>query len=268
MDRKQYRLYIITDHTWLNGHTLEEDTERALRGGATLVQLREKDVDDETYILRAQSLKVVCDRYSVPLIINDNVAVARAVGAAGVHLGASDGSIRAARMLLGPAAIIGATAKTVEAAQAAEAAGADYIGCGAVFGTTTKADAKTITLQQFRAVTQAVSVPVVAIGGLQADNLNVLADSPIAGVAVVSAVMKADDPRAAAAAIRQRVLSMREKRGRRAPHAAEYESRRLSPGACGFLYGVFSCRFYAAPDTATGKAPRIAETACTAPATR
>lgn len=202
MERKQYRLYIITDRTWLDGRTLEEDTERALRGGATLVQIREKGVDEETYIARARSLKAVCDRYSVPLIINDNTAVAAAVGAAGVHLGASDGSIREARALLGPGAVIGATAKTVEAALAAQAAGADYLGCGAVFGTTTKADAKTITPEQFRAVAAAVSIPVVAIGGVDAGNAAALAGCGAAGLCAISSVYGRKDIEQAARALR------------------------------------------------------------------
>lgn len=202
MERKQYRLYIITDRTWLDGRTLEEDTERALRGGATLVQIREKGVDEETYIARARSLKAVCDRYSVPLIINDNAAVAAAVGAAGVHLGASDGSIREARALLGPGAVIGATAKTVEAALAAQAAGADYLGCGAVFGTTTKADAKTITPEQFRAVAAAVSIPVVAIGGVDAGNAAALAGCGAAGLCAISSVYGRQDIEQAARALR------------------------------------------------------------------
>lgn len=202
MERKQYRLYIITDHTWLGSRTLAEDTERALRGGATLVQIREKNVDDEIYVARAAALKAVCDRYSVPLIINDNATVARAVGAAGVHLGASDGSIREARALLGADAIIGATAKTVEAARMAEAAGATYLGSGAVFGTTTKADARAMTLEQFRTITAAVSIPVVAIGGVDVENAVRLRGCGAAGLCAISSVYGHEDIEQAARALR------------------------------------------------------------------
>ncbi|MGE4548912.1 MAG: thiamine phosphate synthase [Intestinibacillus sp.] len=202
MKRNQYRLYIITDHAWLGGRTLEEDTERALRGGATLVQIREKNVDDETYITRAAALKAVCDRYGVPLIINDNAAVAKAVQAAGVHLGASDGSIREARALLGPDAIIGATAKTVETARMAEAAGATYLGSGAVFGTTTKADAKAMTLEQFQEITASVSIPVVAIGGVDAQNAAQLRGCGAAGLCAISSVYGREDIEQAARALR------------------------------------------------------------------
>lgn len=202
MERKQYRLYIITDHTWLDRRTLAEDTERALRGGATLVQIREKDVDDTTYIARAMELKTVCDRFGVPLIVNDNPAVAKAVGAAGVHLGASDGPIREARALLGPDAVIGATAKTIAAAREAEAAGADYLGSGAVFGTTTKTGAKAITLEQFQAITASVAIPVVAIGGVDAKNALQLRGRGAAGLCAISSVYGQEDIEQAARVLR------------------------------------------------------------------
>lgn len=202
MERKQYRLYVITDRAWLGTQTLEQATEQALSGGASLVQLREKQVDEAVYIERARALKPICDQYNVPLIINDNPAVAKAVGAAGVHLGADDGSIRAARALLGADAIIGATAKTPEAALAAQAAGADYIGCGAVFGTSTKADAQTISPAQFAQVAAAVSIPVVAIGGVTAQNARQLAGCGAAGLCAVSAVYGQDDIKYAAQSLR------------------------------------------------------------------
>lgn len=202
MERKQYHLYIITDHTWLGDQTLEQDTERALRGGATLVQIREKQIDDAVYIARARAVKSVCDRFDVPMIINDNVAVAKAVGAAGVHLGESDGSIREARILLGEGAIIGATTNTVEAARRAEQAGADYIGCGAVFGTTTKEDAKKIPLEQLCAVVAAVSIPVVAIGGIHAENAMELRGCGVAGLCAISSVYGQADVEQAARRLR------------------------------------------------------------------
>lgn len=196
-----YTLYVITDRTWLAGASLAEQVAAAIEGGATVVQIREKHIPTDEYIARAREIKAVCDRYGVPLIINDSVAVAQAVGA-GVHLGASDGDIAEARRILGPDALIGATAKTIEAAKAAERAGANYLGSGAVFGSTTKTDAKPMTIAQFSEICKAVSIPVVAIGGVSASNARELAGAGMAGLCVISAVFAQPDVRAAAQTMR------------------------------------------------------------------
>lgn len=196
-----YTLYVITDRTWLSDASLAEQVAAAIEGGATVVQIREKHIPTDEYIARAREIKAVCDRYGVPLIINDSVPVAQAVGA-GVHLGASDGDIAEARRVLGPDALIGATAKTIEAAQAAERAGANYLGSGAVFGSTTKTDAKPMTIAQFSEICKAVSIPVVAIGGVSASNARELAGAGMAGLCVISAVFAQPDVRAAAQTMR------------------------------------------------------------------
>ena len=202
-------LYVITDSTYHTTESLLRAVDRACAGGATLIQLREKDAGGRDYLALAQRVKAVTDPYQVPLIIDDRVDVALACGAAGVHVGASDLPVAVCRSLLGPDKIVGATAKTVEAARAAYADGADYLGTGAIYPTTTHVTTKITPVSTLNEICRVVPIPVVAIGGLNADNMDVLADSPIAGVAVVSAVMKADDPCAAAAYIKEKFLAMR-----------------------------------------------------------
>ncbi len=202
-------LYVITDSTYHTADTLLTTVDQACAGGATLVQLREKESGGRDYLALAQRVKQVTDRHHTPLIIDDRVDVALACGAAGVHVGASDLPVAVCRRLLGADKIVGATAKTVEAAKAAYADGADYLGTGAIFPTTTHVATRVTPVPMLDAICRTVPIPVVAIGGLNADNMDVLADSPIAGVAVVSAVMKASDPRAAAAHLKQKVLAMR-----------------------------------------------------------
>ena len=196
-----YTLYVITDRAWLRGVPLADAVAQAIEGGASLVQIREKHVPTEEYILRAREIKAVCDRYGVPLIVNDSVEVAQAAGA-GVHLGADDGDIAEARRILGPDAIIGATAKTIAQAQAAERAGADYLGAGAVFGSTTKTDAKPMSIAQFSEICKSVSIPVVAIGGVSADNALQLTGAGAAGLCVISAVFAQPDIQTAARRMR------------------------------------------------------------------
>lgn len=196
-----YTLYVITDRAWLRGASLANAVAQAIEGGASLVQIREKHIPTEEYILRAREIKAVCDRYGVPLIVNDSVEVAQAAGA-GVHLGADDGDIAQARRILGPDAVIGATAKTIAQAQAAERAGADYLGAGAVFGSTTKTDAKPMSIAQFSEVCKSVSIPVVAIGGVSADNALQLTGAGAAGLCVISAVFAQPDIQAAARRMR------------------------------------------------------------------
>lgn len=201
-------LYVITDSTYHTTETLLHAVDQACAGGATLIQLREKDTGGRDYLALSQQVKAVTDRWNVPLIIDDRVDVAIACDAAGVHVGASDLPVAVCRKLLGPDKIVGATAKTVEAAQAAYADGADYLGTGAIYPTTTHVTTKLTPVSTLDEICRAVSIPVVAIGGLNADNMDVLAHSPIAGVAVVSAVMKAEDPRAAATQIKEKFLAM------------------------------------------------------------
>lgn len=202
-------LYLITDSTYHTADSLLATVDEALAGGATLVQLREKDAGGRAYLALAERVKAVTDRYGVPLIIDDRADVALACDAAGVHVGAEDLPVEAVRRLLGPDKIVGATAKTIEAAVSAYAQGADYLGTGAVYPTTTHVTTKITPVETLNAICRAVPIPVIAIGGLTADNMGVLANSPIAGVAVVSAVMKAEDPRLAAETLRGGVLRMR-----------------------------------------------------------
>lgn len=204
-------LYVITDSTYHTTETLLHAVDEACAGGATLIQLREKDGGGRDYLALAQQVKAVTDHWNVPLIIDDRVDVALACDAAGVHVGASDLPVAVCRRLLGPDKIVGATAKAVEAAQAAYADGASYLGTGAIYPTTTHVTTKLTPVSTLNEICRAVPIPVVAIGGLNADNMGVLADSPIAGVAIVSAVMKADDPRAAAAHILETFRAMQHK---------------------------------------------------------
>lgn len=184
-------LYAVTDRAWSESKTLAGQVEEALKAGVTMVQLREKGLAAEAFLEEAKQIKRITDAYGVPLIINDQVAAALACDAAGVHIGQDDMDVVAARRLLGPDKIIGVTAKTVEQAQLAEQQGADYLGVGAVFGSTTKPEAKPITLAQLQAITAAVTIPVVAIGGISQDNILGLRGSGVAGVAVVSGIFAA-----------------------------------------------------------------------------
>lgn len=188
---EQLKLYAVTDRSWLKpDETLASVTEELLRAGVSCVQLREKNASDEEILQEAALLKEICERYNVPLIINDRPDLAQKANASGVHVGLSDMCIQKARQLLGPDFIIGGSAHNVEEALAAQNAGADYIGCGAVFGSTTKANVTQLPVETLRAICQAVEIPVVAIGGVTADNLYLLAGSGISGAAVVSGLFK------------------------------------------------------------------------------
>lgn len=199
MKKQDLLLYAITDRSWLKpGETLSEQVEKAILGKATIIQLREKYLTGDELEQLALEVFSVCKKYNIPFIINDDVELAAKIGADGVHVGQSDMSVGDARKLLGDSAIIGATAKTVEQAVAAQAAGADYLGSGAVFGTDTKADAKPMDLSLFTEICNSVTIPVVAIGGITADNVEKLEGTPMAGAAVVSAVFGAEDITAAA----------------------------------------------------------------------
>lgn len=187
------RLYAVTDRSWLRGRTLFEQVEQALSGGTTLVQLREKEMDEDAFLREAVDMARLCHRYGVPLLINDNVDIAMHSGADGVHVGQDDMAADAVRRILGADMILGVTAKTVEQAVRAQEAGADYLGSGAVFGSLTKLNARPMTREMLRSICHAVSIPVVAIGGVDRHNILELAGTDIAGVAVVSGVFAAED---------------------------------------------------------------------------
>ena len=193
IDKKTLRLYAVTDRTWLDGRTLYDDVEKALKGGVTLLQLREKNMSTDDFINSAKEIKSLCEKYNIPLIINDNVDVAKAVNADGVHIGQNDMPTHEARKILGKNKIIGVTAKTVEQAQKAEKDGADYLGSGAIFATTTKGDAKKMDMQTLKSITSSVNIPVVAIGGIDGDNVLQLKGTGIVGAAVVSGIFAQDD---------------------------------------------------------------------------
>ena len=187
------RLYAVTDRSWLGTQALAQQVEQALRGGATCVQLREKELNPEDFLSEAKQIKTLCARYGVPLIINDNVELALKVDADGVHVGQEDMDARDVRNLIGADKILGVTAKTIEQAQKAQLAGADYLGSGAVFGSTTKPNARPMTKELLHSICQSVTIPVVAIGGIHRGNIASLAGTGIRGAAVVSGIFAAAD---------------------------------------------------------------------------
>ena len=192
-NRDSLRLYAVTDRSWLEKQTLYEQVEEALRGGATMVQIREKELDEADFEDEAREIQKLCRKYQVPMIINDNVALAKRVDADGVHIGEDK--------------IIGVTAKTIAQAKAAEAAGADYLGSGAVFGSSTKLDAKPMEHALFQEICESVAIPVVAIGGITADNVMQLKGRGMAGVAVVSGIFACKDIEAGTRRLRELVDS-------------------------------------------------------------
>jgi len=190
---EQLHLYAVTDRSWLRGRTLLQQVEAAIRGGAGMVQLREKDLEFDAFLAEARQMVKLCKEYGVPLIINDNVEVALKSGADGVHVGQEDMQARDVRRMIGPDKILGVTAKTVSQAQLAQAAGADYLGSGAVFGSATKLNARPMDMETLRQICASVSIPVVAIGGVNRDNIASLAGTGVAGAAVVSGIFSAAD---------------------------------------------------------------------------
>lgn len=207
-DRKQLTLYAITDRHWLEGRRLENVVEDALCGGATFLQLREKTLSDEEMIEEARRLKPICEKYHVPLIVNDRVEVAKVAGADGVHLGQDDLKIEQARAILGPDAIIGVSCHSVLEAQEAWQKGADYLGAGAVFTTSSKDDASALDWQELSRMTSAVPIPIVAIGGITYDNVMALKGRNLAGVAVISAVFAAQNIKKATMLLKMRIEEM------------------------------------------------------------
>lgn len=193
VDAKTMAVYAVTDSAWLKGRALAEDVERALLGGATFVQLREKALDTEDFIKLAQEVKQVVDRFAVPFVINDSVEVAMAVDADGVHVGQKDMEAGDVRQRLGADKIIGVSVQNCEQALLAEAQGADYLGVGAMFATGTKLDASEVSFEELKNICEAVSIPVVAIGGINEKNIQQLKGIGADGVAVVSAIFAAED---------------------------------------------------------------------------
>ena len=193
-----YSLYVCTDRDIMTTDTLEEAVELAIKGGATIIQLREKDCTSREFYELALSIKDITDAYEVPLIINDRLDIALAVHADGVHLGQSDIPVQVARNVMGPNCIVGATANTLEKAKEAWQSGADYLGVGDVFGSATKIDTKPVELKELKKICDTVKIPVVAIGGISKKNIHLLKDTGVAGVAVISAVLGQTDITAAA----------------------------------------------------------------------
>lgn len=203
--RNMLLLYAITDRSWTGRQTLYDQIQAALEGGVTMVQLREKRLSTQALVEEAVEIKELCHRYHVPLIINDNVEAAVASGADGVHVGITDTPVAEIRKRAGGSFIIGATAKTVAQAIAAEQAGADYLGVGAVFPSPTKQNAIRITLEQLKQICSAVSIPAVAIGGIGRENVAALAGGGMAGIAVVSAIFAEKNIQNAAAELKEMV---------------------------------------------------------------
>lgn len=198
--RKAMLLYAVTDQMWLKeGETLGDVVESVLQNGATFLQIREKDLAQDAFEAEAERLKTLCAQHGVPFVVNDSVEIALQCDADGVHVGQSDIKGRDIRSMIGPDKILGISAGTVEEAVAAEKAGADYIGVGAIFTTSTKKNARSMTMEQLKKIVSSVSIPVVAIGGISAENILQLCGSGVDGVAVVSAIFAAEDPGKAAA---------------------------------------------------------------------
>lgn len=190
---KELLLYAVTDRHWLGEETLYDQVKKALDGGATFVQLREKNLDREVFLAEAKEIQKLCKEYGVPFVVNDEVSIAKDIDADGVHVGQSDMEAMDVRKILGPDKIIGVSAQTVEQAIIAEKHGADYLGVGAVFTTGSKDDADDVSHETLKAICEAVSIPVIAIGGIAKDNVAELAGSGICGVAVISAIFGQKD---------------------------------------------------------------------------
>ena len=188
MKKEDLLLYGITDRYWLDGRNLADDVELALKGGTTMLQLREKDLDEENFYKEAVEIKSLCERYKIPFIINDNVQLAVKVGADGVHVGQNDMVAQDVRALIGPDKILGVSTQTVEEAILAEKTGADYLGVGAVFPTGSKDDCWVLSHELCRDICSAVKIPVVAIGGITKDNIKMLKGLGFAGISVISAI--------------------------------------------------------------------------------
>jgi len=208
--KKELMLYAVTDRHWLGDETLYDQVKKALDGGATFVQLREKKLDREDFLAEALEIQKLCKKYGVPFVINDEVSIAKDIDADGVHVGQSDMEAMDVRKVLGPDKILGVSAQTVEQAIIAEKHGADYLGVGAVFATGSKDDADDVSHETLKAICEAVSIPVIAIGGITKDNVSELAGSGICGVAVISAIFGQNDIKKATEDLRASVEKMLE----------------------------------------------------------
>lgn len=208
VDKKDLLLYAVTDRHWLNGRTLYSVVKESLDGGVTFLQLREKELDEVHFLEEAKELQQLCREYQVPFIVNDNVDIAIAMDADGVHVGQSDMEAGDVRAKLGSDKIIGVSAQTVEQAILAEKHGADYLGVGAVFPTDTKDDADDVSYETLKAICEAVSIPVIAIGGITQENVKELAGSGICGIAVISAIYAQKDIRKASEDLKKETQRM------------------------------------------------------------
>lgn len=209
--RQAMLLYGITDRSWLKpGEKLSDVCREILEHGVTFLQLREKELAQEAFLKEAEELKELCARFGVPFVVNDSVETAVQAGADGVHVGQSDIKGRNIRAMIGPDRILGISAGTVEEARAAEKAGADYIGVGAVFGTSTKKDARNLSVEKLREISASVSIPVVAIGGINRSNVGELSGSDVDGIAVISALFGAERPGEAAAELAELAKEIRD----------------------------------------------------------
>lgn len=208
LDKANMKLYLVTDSTGLTEDLFLKKVEAALKGGVTMVQIREKDKSTREYMELGKKVHEVTRRYGVPLIVDDRLDVALAIGAEGVHLGQSDMPVEVARKIVGDEMIIGATTKTVEQAKEAYEQGADYLGVGAIYPTTTKVKTVLTSVDTLKDICRAVPIPANAIGGLNSSNLQILKGAPIAGICVVSAIMKAEDPEAAAKGLLEAAKSL------------------------------------------------------------
>ena len=207
-DRNDLVLYAVTDRSWLGEETLYSQVEKALQGGATFIQLREKKMDEGSFLEEAKEIQKLCRQYQVPFVINDNVDIAARIDADGVHVGQSDMEAGDVRKKLGPDKIIGVSAQTVEQALRAQEHGADYLGVGAVFPTGSKEDATEVSHETLKAICDAVDIPVIAIGGINSGNVSELRGTGICGVAVISAIFAKKDICAAAAELKKQVKEM------------------------------------------------------------
>lgn len=205
---KELMLYAVTDRHWLGDDTLYDQVKKALVGGATFIQLREKNLDREDFLAEAIEIQKLCKEYGVPFVINDEVSIAKDIDADGVHVGQSDMEAMDVRKLLGPDKILGVSAQTVEQAVIAEKHGADYLGVGAVFATGSKDDADDVSHETLKAICEAVSIPVIAIGGITKDNVAELSGSGICGVAVISAIFGQDNIQKATEELKKSVQDM------------------------------------------------------------
>lgn len=206
--RSSLRLYAVTDRKWLKGDSLENQVERAIKGGVTMVQLREKDLDKKFFLEETIKIRDLCKNYSIPFIVNDNVEIAIEAEADGIHVGQSDMEAGEVRKLVGPDMILGVSAQTVEQALLAEREGADYLGVGAVFSTNSKDDADSVSIEELKDICRAVSIPVVAIGGIDVNNVDKLEGSGIEGVALISAIFGKDDIKEASKQMLEKIYGL------------------------------------------------------------